>query len=247
MNNLNIRDEISLLYYGALLCKESKTGHDGAWQIAPLFCSLPYRTCSVDELLALKERLATHFPELVSFGDRRAAKAYHSRFHSITKPSYIQRLRTCRNGENSQIDNLVRIAAREPASGGLVFSVFSPIDLETRLRPGYVPCLVSGSFLVHDGEFQMNAFFRSQSIIEFGIQDLIFLRTFQAEMLEKCCRPGETVKIALGSLNIHFARIIIQRRLMRYKRVYVRRETVIDSWLKIVEGFIQERYSADRC
>ncbi|HEV3397213.1 MAG TPA: hypothetical protein VG100_13795 [Xanthobacteraceae bacterium] len=244
MKNLDIRDEVSLLFFAVLLCTESKSGYDGSWQVAPLFCSLPYRDNCLDRLLALKQRLGDRFPQLIAFGDRRAAKAYQSQYHSITKPSYILRLRKYGSQKRSQIRNITQIAHEEPASGGLVFSVFKPSDLEQRLRPGYVPCLISGSFLLHEDEFQMNVFFRSQSVVEFGIQDLIFLRQFQAEMVGEV-NAGRTVakrkQVAPGALNIHFGRVIIQRRLMRHNRMFVRREQILEPWLKIVERFMQEQ------
>ena len=243
MSNFDIRDEPSLLFYATLLCSEGKTGSDGAWQVAPFFCSLPYRTDCLAELNRLREALATRFPELIAFGDRRAAKAYKSNHNSITKPSYIKRLMVS-GTKHSQLRNILQIASTEPTSGGLVFSIFEPRDLEKRLRPGYVPCLVSGSFLLHENEFQLNAFFRSQSIVEFGVQDLIFLRQFQSEVVDEINRrrqENDHQGLAPGSLNIQFGRIIVQRRMMRNRHGFVRRDTVVEPWLKVVEQFLQTR------
>jgi hypothetical protein len=240
MNNLQIRDEVSLLFFATLLCSETKSGTDGAWQIAPFFCSLPYREDSLQRLLELKDTLAVQFPELVAFGDRRAAKAYQTVHHSITKPSYSQRLHAYGPDHRDQTVNMRAIAKKEPSSGGLVFSVFDPRDLERRYRPGYVPCLVAGSFLLHENECQLNAFFRSQSIIEFGIQDLIFLRRFQRQMvdhLNEDLAKTSRQAISAGLLNLHFGRIIVQRRLMRHKRSYIRRDDVVEKWLSAVERF----------
>lgn len=242
MRNFDIRDEVSLLFLGTLLCVETRSGYDGAWQVAPLFCSLPYRENSLDRLRSLKQRLAEHFPALIAFGDSRADRAYRSVHHSITKPSYIQRLHGYGPNKRNQIANISHIAQKEPTSGGLVFSIFDPRDLENRYRPGYVPCLVSGSFLLHEDEFQLNVFFRSQSIVEFGIQDLIFLREFQADVVSKINASGGVAKrkrVAPGALNIQFGRVVIQRRLMRNRRGFVRRDEIVEPWLKEVEKFIQ--------
>jgi hypothetical protein len=242
VKNLNIRDEVSLLFLGAQLCFEGRSGYDGAWQVAPLFCSIPYKRDCLERLKNLKDRLAKQFPELIEFGDARAARAFQSTRHSITKPSYVLRLSRYGASGQNQIENILRIADKEPASGGLVFSVFEAADLESRFRPGYVPCLVSGSFLLHENEFQMNAFFRSQSIIEFGLQDIMFLRQFQIETVAKvndqCAKRAKPFE--MGALNIHFGRIIIQRRLMRNKHGFVPRSQIVESWLRLVGDFVRE-------
>jgi thymidylate synthase len=148
------------------------------------------------------------FPELVQFGRLRAKKAYENLNDTITKPSYIGRLRHYGSQGIDQIENTVSIASKEPASGGLCFNIFEPEDLIKRLRPGYVPCLISGTFIVHDGEFQLTAFFRSQSIIEFAIYDLIYLRKLQISTLSSLVECGAIPRtVGIGSLNMFMARV----------------------------------------
>jgi hypothetical protein len=240
MSNFVIRDEVSFLYNAAYLCRESKRGYDGAWQIAPFQCSIPFENNCLLRLERLKERLAHAFPELIAFGERRAKKAFVDEVDTVTKPSYVRRLRNfC--GKTNQFENMAAIASKEPASGGLVFSVFSPNDLLDRRRPGYVPCLVSGSLLLHAGELQLNAFFRSQSVIEFGIFDLMFLRSLQIEFLEKFKAQAEyKAAVVAGPLNLHFARILIHRRFIKNNVKFVPRSAIVDRWIAEVEHFMME-------
>ena len=238
MHNFIIRNEASFLYNAVDLCRETKSGNDGAWQVAPFQCSIPYAENSLEKIEALKQKLKFHFPELYQFGEKRAKKAYNSLNDTITKPSYNTRIENFKNSGLNQLKSIETIGSRDKSSGGLVFSVFSPEDLVKRNRPGYVPCLIAGSFLEHDGELQLNAFFRSQSVIEFGLFDLEFLRRMQIDMVSRICNAKEDPNyVRVGSLNLHFARILVQRRLQRNRNGFVKRDAILDTWLKIVEDF----------
>lgn len=239
--NSPVRSEASFLHHTASLCREMKTGHDGAWQIAPFQCSIPYQERCLQQVEALKDRLRRQFPALIEFGEKRAKKAYRSTAGTITKPSYISRIINFDGKGLNQLESIRTVAGREPSSGGLVFSVFTPSDLADRKRPGYVPCLVAGSLMLHEGELQLNAFFRSQSVVEFGIFDLEFLRTLQMETvaLLNCQRTSKN-PIEVGSLNLQFGRIIVQRRFMRNRQGFARREEILDDWIRLVEDFCLE-------
>lgn len=236
MNNFFIRNEASFLYNAANLCQESQVGNDGAWQVAPFQCSIPYDENCLEKLSSLKSGIKKTFPSLFDFGFQRAQKAYNSQFDTISKPSYNMRLEDYHLTGLNQLDLIESIASKEAWSGGLVFSVFSPEDLVNRKRPGYVPCLIAGSFLEHNGELQLNAFFRSQSVVEFGIFDLEFLRTLQVNMAERLNNlRKEKHALVVGSLNLHFARILVQRRFCRNRKGFIRRDALFDDWLKITE------------
>lgn len=231
MHNYQISDELSYLYYAASLCAEQKQGYDGCWQIAPFFCSLDYSPKIGAHLNELKTTLKNILPELTAHGEKRADKAFYKFDDTITKPSYIKRIRNYNSEEIDQINSIKNISALEPASGGLSFSVFHPQDLLDRQRPGYVPCLLSGCFLLHEDQLQLNAFFRSQSIIEFGIFDLIFLREFQNEVFELLYGPekyvtikGKRKRVEIGKLNIHLSRVTIHRRLVKKNNNFIKRE-----------------------
>lgn len=239
MQNLSIDSEVAFLFYATTLCKEAKTGYDGAWQIAPFQCSIPYTDKGVSNLIDLKEALADRFPALLAFGEKRAKKAFVSTADTITKPSYIGRIRDFRKNGIDQLCTMTDVASSEPASGGLVFSVFSPHDLIDRRRPGYVPCLISGSFLLHEDELQLNAFFRSQSVVEFGIFDLIFLRQFQLDFLQSYNKNARQ-EARPGSLNLLFGRIIVHRRFLKRNESFIRRDDLIDAWIGQVEQSMLE-------
>lgn len=237
LSNYLIDDEASFLYQSAFLCREGRSGYDGAWQIAPFQCSIPFASDCIVRLQGLKNHLASIFPDLIAFGERRAKKAFVDVVDTVTKTSYIKRIRNFLDSGTDRFSTLVDICSREPASGGLVFSVFSPVDLENRQRPGYVPCLVSGSFLLHEGKLHLNAFFRSQSVVEFGIFDLLFLRQFQIDFVDGFNRRSEK-RASPGPLNLQFARILIHRRLLKSDKKFVRRAALVDRWIGEVEQYM---------
>ncbi len=237
--------EVHFLHSVVEYCRQGGERHDGIWQVAPVFCTIPFSATGTNRLMALDAAIQRELPELHKFGHDRARRAYRSTSDTLTKPSYIGRLRDFgKEGRGCQLENIREMLCREPTSGGLVFSVFHPHDMRDGFRPGYVPCLVSGSFLVHEKELQINAFFRSQSVVEFGIQDLLFLRRIQQEVFAGLSHQKRLRNVTLGSLNLYFARVIVQRRIARrriklpsgrYKHVSIAREWLVPIWLKIVE------------
>jgi hypothetical protein len=229
-------------------CRDGGEKHDGVWQVAPFFCRIPFSAEGTARLRQLDEEIKRDLPALHKYGNDRARRAYRSEKDTLTKPSYIGRLRNF-GGENlgCQLGTIGAILRHEPTSGGLVFSVFHPEDLRSRPRPGYVPCLVCGSFLVHDGEFHINAFFRSQSVVEFGLHDLLFLRQIQQEVFDGLTRTRGGRHLKLGSLNLFLGRVIVQRRIARRsivapgrprKYLWLPRDKVVPIWSNIVARFL---------
>src|SRR5262245_4727169 len=150
---MDFPSEVAFLYDAARKCESGGSGSDGIWQLAPMFASIAYNENGSRELEAFAADVRERLPLLGAHGMRRAAKAFVRTADTITKPSYINRIQG--NGfdpERTQREVLQRAYVREPSSGGLVFSVFDPRDLLMRRRPGYVPCLIAGSLLLHQRE-----------------------------------------------------------------------------------------------
>jgi hypothetical protein len=248
---VNSDSELHFLHRVTSQCAGQSVGRDSVWQLAPVFASIPYSPQAVDGLRAFDARISRVLPMLSAHGRARAKRAFVRTKDSITKPSYISRLRTVVDGKRTQLDVLGARFCQEPSSGGLVFSIFQPRDLLARKRPGYVPCLVSGSVLLHESRLHLNAFFRSQSIVEFGVHDLLFLRTFQADLVDAFRKmpaadfPKRSCprRIDPGPLNLHFGRVIIQSRLARHGLAYMRRSEVFDTWMKALVATMEERSS----
>ena len=134
-------------FLGACIaCEEAPRGHNNALQIAPFSASIPSRSDTISEIIELREAIRRCIPDLIDFGSNRAKRAFESQFDRLTKPSYSGRLRGTSGEKVDQITQIVQTASNERKSGGLVFSVFLPSDHLRKKRPGYVPCLVSGSF-----------------------------------------------------------------------------------------------------
>src|SRR5258708_2071081 len=142
-NNFAIQTELDYLYYAVDACDGKKCDRDGNWQVAPFYSSIPYRECSLLSLNRLKHRLSPTLPQLLEYGANRANRAYYLGRDSATKPSYSKRLSNIMDTDIDQLEQIGRIDRKEPTSGGLIFRIFHPEDLRKRVRPGYVPCLVS--------------------------------------------------------------------------------------------------------
>ena len=227
------------------MCAEVRQGSDGIKQIAPYMASLPYSARVIDELGDLLDSLEAVFPELIKYGRNRAAKAYHSTRGSVTKPSYSGRIMGTDGHDIDQLQALENIFEKEPYSGGLSFSVFLPKDLIDRQRPGYVPCLLSGTYLLERDELQLSVNFRSQSLIEFGIFDLINVRRMQIEMVERLNkkRPRSVRSILPGRLNILCSRVFIHRRIMKIgNRKFLKRDEVLPQWIDTLKEFRLNRH-----
>jgi hypothetical protein len=234
--NFTARNELDYLLHAAVLCREVRPAHDGVWQVVPYFCSIPFQDGCIARLESLKEKLRAQFPTLIGYGEKRAERAFQKHHDSITKPSYIKRIENfCGRGLN-QVSNMKAIAQKEAYSSGLVFSVFDPEDLVRRQRPGYVPCLVAGSVLIDHGELHLNAFFRSQSILEMALFDLMFLRQFQAQLVDIFQAEDKRHEVLReGPLNIFCSRVFIHRRLVKRNKNFVKRADIVDGWISIVE------------
>jgi hypothetical protein len=244
--------ELHFLYETASNAVGCVVGRDATWQIAPVMTQLPYSEGAIADLEAFAAAIAQELPRLGRHGSERAKKAFLRTADTITKPSYLSRIVSGHvwGTADGQFDRLIERFVREPLSGGLVFSVFHPQDLVNRQRPGYVPCLVSGTFLVHDHHVHVNAFFRSQSILEFGVHDLLFLRQLQSAFVSATqhfardafpARLRHSLTFRPGPLNLHFARIVIASRLARNRQGFLRRRDVIDHWLRLLVDTIESR------
>lgn len=249
MRYFSAASELEVLYDLSTQCEGRSYGRDAVWKIAPVFVSIPYTDGCIYSLGSFHKRLRQELPILADHGERRAKRAYQSLKDTITKPSYIKRLVGSYPGvDGSQFDSLISTFIKEPDSGGLVFSIFHPKDINDKFRPGYVPCLVSGSLVYIDGKIQINAFFRSQSILEFGSQDLYFLRQFQRDFVasvdavprDMYPKRSCPTKIEAGDLNIHFGRIVIPSRLARSKSSSLYRRDIYDLWRECLVSVMEE-------
>lgn len=243
---------VQFLYQVAKKCHNNPVGRDGVWQAAPVQGSIEYSEEDIQSLEEFERSIYDSIPELGKHGRKRAKKAYKSKADTITKPSYINRVTEEVEGEDlSQIEYIEQKFVQQPYSGGLVFSIFSPNDLFDGYRPGYIPCLVSGSFLFHEGEVHLNTFFRSMSILEFGVHDLLFLRRFQRSVVDEVSsRPMKDFpkrhnfsSIKPGPLNIHLSRAVIERRLARGGGAHLSRDRVYDVWTDTALSHIDSFYT----
>jgi hypothetical protein len=185
-----------------------------------------------------------NFPELSEFGWNRAKRAYESKNHSITKPSYRLRLDgfvcTNKKGESETIDQISIICKRltsNRCASGACFSVFNPIDNIEGYRPGYVPCVHGGMFRIKNGQLLFSVWFRSQSVLEFGIQDIFYLRSLQIEVLERLIQINSSlVDLEIGEICLFFGRIFIPRRVVRRKRSHMSGKKMLNEAILLIDS-----------
>ena len=97
-------------------------------------------------------------------------------------------------------------------------------------------------FVFEDQEgLHLNAFFRSQSLVEFGLFDLLYLRLLQDEVCKEISEATQSPHLKPGPLNLFFARIIIQRQMLKKGNIALHRDKVFPFWKKCLEDFVWEK------
>lgn len=241
MHHLESSNEIIFLRDASRLIESVKCRKDGFKVLPALSVCIQPSADWENTLLNLSSWVEMAIPKLFEFGEKRAHKAFISTSDTITKPSYSKRLvEPFLGASNAQIENLVRLFKKEPNSGGLVFTVFEPKDLEFRRRPGYVPCIVAGTFQKVGDRLDLMTFFRSQSLIEFAIFDLLFLRSLQTVFIERVRTNDDRFQdLKVGQLNLTYNRIVVPDRLAKKKTSWVHRNEALPAWLDVIERAAQ--------
>ena len=152
-------------------------------------------------------------------GLRKAERAYVRTGDRITKPSYIKRLRSFPDYSRktrmvSNIDQIKSVArgfCEEPNASYHVISIFRPVDLLDKFRPGYVPCVVSADFKYRNKKLNGKFFFRScdaYNLLPFDIFYCVGILEHLFNQIVMNQFPGE---IEIGSILFWFSRIYISR------------------------------------
>lgn len=227
-----IKEENELLSYLKLLQTIRTNGYKSSRYLELPNClvSISYNEGSFKEFVKFKKKYMQIVGRTAKASWERAKRVYTTNQDRISKPSYLKRLKSydsLLNGKEIKIDQLENIIyelAEKPKYSLLVFSIFSPLDLIEKKRPGYVPCPLIGDFKFRKGELQLNVFFRSHDALNFGFADIFFLRQLQFLVLEKArniTRFKNLKEGKIGTLNLHFSRVFIPLRMEMKKRDYI--------------------------
>lgn len=207
-------------YEKVLLSFEKKTcKHNHNFEIQDVFLEIKGRLNEVTDLRAFLDYVSEHEPQTLGKGFRKAERAYVRTGDRITKPSYIKRIRSFpdysgRDGKVKVIDQIksvARVFCAEPNASYHVISIFRPIDLMEKFRPGYVPCVVSADFKYRDGRLNGKFFFRSCDAFNLLPLDIFYCFGILEQLYQEVVSRGFDGDLSIGDVTFWFSRIYISR------------------------------------
>jgi hypothetical protein len=153
-------------------------------------------------------------------GREKAQRAYKRLSSSITKPSYIGRMRDYqffKAGANDwdPIDQFEIISDQfetAPQSSNLGMIIFHPNDISDAFRPGYVPCLSFVDVKFRNGNLATKFYFRSCDFAEVGLFDFYHCLDVHREIVGRFNRKRPDVDITEQSILWNFSRAFTYNR-----------------------------------
>jgi thymidylate synthase len=158
-------------------------------------------------------------PSLLIKGLHKAERAYSRSKDRITKPSYIGRIlsfsdyskRKKQVCEIDQLDSVARGFCEEPNASYHVVSIFRPLDLIEKFRPGYVPCVICADFKYRNKKLNGKFFFRSCDAFNLFPFDFFYCSSILQALVERIQLKGFKGKIETGDMTFWFSRIYLSR------------------------------------
>jgi len=227
-----IKSDNELQAYHELILKIREYGTKSSRYLELLNClvSINYSEDGLSNFLQFKEEFLDKVGNTARLSFKRADRVYQSGVDLMTKPNYFNRMNSSDELfkdeviKIDQISNIIFELADKPKHSLLTFSIFRPVDLIAKKRPGYVPCPIAGDFKFRNNELQLNMFFRTNDALNFFYPDVYYLRQLQNYVLEqakKITRHKNLSNGNIGSLNLHFSRIFLPLRMEMRKREYI--------------------------
>ncbi|MCH4892150.1 hypothetical protein GO308_03370 [Sphingomonas sp. SFZ2018-12] len=212
-------------------------------EVQDLLCKVVLSPDDVHMFKCLVRDLESH-PELVK-GHQKALRAYQRHFGSITKPSYIGRLRGypfLKPGTNDlspvdQFEIVVNQFREAPQSSNLGMVLFHPNDIRDAFRPGYVPCLSFIDIKFRGGSLSTKFYFRSCDFAEVALFDFYHCLNIHGEIASMFAKARPGVTIAQESILWNFSRAFTYNR--RRKPIEIIRMAASDILSDDVDGYAQ--------
>jgi Thymidylate synthase len=214
-------------YRDVLLCFDvAGERHNHNFEVQDLVLRIPYTRAVTVELRRFIEFLFETEPPQLAKGLRKAEHAYLRNGDRITKPSYIARIRSYSDFSKrtrlvsiiDQVKTVARVFCEEPNASYHVVSIFRPIDLLEKFRPGYVPCVICADFKYRERKLTGKFFFRSCDAYNLLPFDLFYCISIAEELLDQIISDGFHRKIELAEVLFWFSRIYISRFDIAYRR-----------------------------
>jgi thymidylate synthase len=193
--------------------------HNHNFEIQDLILRISSALNATSRLRSFIDFLEEEEPLRLGKGLRKAERAYARTGDRITKPSYIRRVRSfpdysrkTRTISNiDQIKSVARGFCEEPNASYHVISIFRPVDLLDKFRPGYVPCVVCADFKYRNNKLDGKFFFRSCDAYNLLPFDMFYCTGIIEQLFEQIVRNQFPRRIELGSALFWFSRIYISR------------------------------------
>jgi thymidylate synthase-like protein len=193
--------------------------HNHNHEIQDLILKIPLAFNSTSRLRSFLNFLFEVEPLRLGKGLRKAERAYCRTGDRITKPSYIKRIhsfpdfsrKTQRISKIDQIRSVARGFCDEPNASYHVISIFRPVDLLDKFRPGYVPCVISADFKYRARRLNGKFFFRSCDAYNLMPFDMFYCVGIMEQLFEQIIMNHFRGELELGSILFWFSRIYISR------------------------------------
>lgn len=187
-------------------------------EIQDLLCKVSLSPSDVKAFNKFVRDVENH-PELVK-GREKALRAYQRRSGSITKPSYIGRLREypfLKQSSNdwTPVDQFEIIANQfltAPQSSNLGMIVFHPNDIRDAFRPGYVPCLSFVDVKFRGGSLTTKFYFRSCDFAEVALFDFYHCLEIHGQIASMFADVRPDVIVSTQSILWNFSRAFTYNR-----------------------------------
>jgi Thymidylate synthase len=200
--------------------------HNHNFEVQDLVLRIPHSRVVAVELRRFVESLFDTEPLHLAKGLRKAERAYLRNGDRITKPSYIGRIRSYSDFSKrtklistiDQVKTVARLFCEEPNASYHVISIFRPIDLLEKFRPGYVPCVICADFKYREKKLTGKFFFRSCDAYNLLPFDLFYCVSVAEQLLDQIMMDGFKRKIELAEVMFWFSRIYVSRFDIAYRR-----------------------------
>jgi hypothetical protein len=197
----------------------TKHKHNHNFEIQDLVLQMPCASSGSVTLRSFIDFILDEEPLRLGKGLRKAERAYVRTGDRITKPSYIKRIRSFPDfsrktrtiSDIDQIKSVARSFCEEPNASYHVISIFRPVDLLDKFRPGYVPCVVSADFKYRNKRLNGKFFFRSCDAYNLLPFDMFYCAGIVEQLFDQIVMNRFSREIKIGSILFWFSRIYISR------------------------------------
>jgi Thymidylate synthase len=193
--------------------------HNHNFEIQDLILEISSAIGATGRLKSFLDFVFEEEPLRLGKGLRKAERAYVRTGDRITKPSYIKRVRSFPDFSKKtrtianidQIKSVARGVCEEPNASYHVISIFRPVDLLEKFRPGYVPCIICADFKYRAKRLDGKFFFRSCDGYNLLPFDMFYCIGILEQLVDQIMANQFQYEIKPGRIMFWFSRIYVSR------------------------------------